>query len=420
MNKTSQIHKLSRFPIGFWSYTNFEQIGPEAVKDYIDCGMTIVQTPRFRPEEDDVKDMITFLDACHESGLKAIVCDNRCYFWFMESLGGESGFRNSVEQAVKDFGDHPAVLGFHVGDEPNKNCVKEAFLASAIHKEIAPELSPFLNLGPYGPGSCDWVGYEDYGKYLDDYVRIGNPDFLCFDVYWQLLPEENGRELYFGCLKMFTDAAKRHNLPLWITPLSVGHFRYRRPTEDLFRWQVNTAAAHGLKGFVWFFFYMREPHDNYLVPPIDEHWERTETFEWLSRVNRTFLKWHGPVLLNLELQNVYHAGNVWAGYPKLGDNSKFVKNIEGKLPLIISEFKDNQGQDYVSIVNSSQTENDQAIVCWRGKPGLYRAGWLDTETSAYPYVRDEANRRKPADEVMTGPWLAPGQMELYRVETEKV
>ena len=129
MSKTSQIHKLSRFPIGFWSYTNFNQIGPEAVKDYVDCGMTLVQTPCFRPEENDVKDMITFLDACHESGLKAIVCDNRCYFWFIESLGGEKGFRSSVKQAVEDFGDHPAVFGFHVGDEPNKNCVREAFLA---------------------------------------------------------------------------------------------------------------------------------------------------------------------------------------------------------------------------------------------------------------------------------------------------
>ena len=55
MSTTSQIHKLTRFPIGFWSYTNFDQIGTEAVKDYVDCGMTLVQTPRFRPEEIPVR-----------------------------------------------------------------------------------------------------------------------------------------------------------------------------------------------------------------------------------------------------------------------------------------------------------------------------------------------------------------------------
>ena len=415
MSNTSQINRLSQFPIGFWSYTNFDRIGPEAVKDYVDCGMTIVQTPRFKPGETRIEEMIDFLDACHEAGLKAIVCDNRCYFWFMESLGGEKGFRESVSQAVRDFGHHPAVFGFHVGDEPNKNCTEEAFLASAIHQEIAPELSPFLNLGPYGPGSCEWVGYEDYGVYLDEYISIGKPDFLCFDVYWQLLPEDNGRELYFGCLKMFTDAAQRHSLPLWITPLAVGHFRYRCPTEDLFRWQVNTAAAHGLKGFVWFFFYMREPHDNYRVPPIDEHWERTETFEWLSRVNRTFLKWHASVLLGLEFKNAYHVGEVWGGYPELKDNSKFVRNTEGVLPLIVSEFKDDQGRDYVAVVNNSQTESAQAIICWRGTPNLYRVDWEATEVSAGAYVHDEIDRGKPTNDVMTGPWLAPGQMELYRV-----
>lgn len=418
MKKTTQIHKLSRLPIGFWSYTDFTQIGPEAIKDYVDCGMTIVQTPRFKPEENKVEEMIAFLDACHEAGLKAIVCDNRCYFWFMESLGGENGFRESVAQAVEDFGDHPAVFGFHVGDEPNKTCVEEALLASSIHKEIAPDLSPFLNLGPYGPGSCEWVGYEDYGVYLDDYVKIGKPDFLCFDVYWQLLPEDNGRELYFGCLKMFTDAAKRHNLPLWITPLAVGHFRYRCPTEDLFRWQVNTAAAHGLKGFVWFFLYMRDPHDNYRVPPIDEHWERTETFDWLSRVNRTFQKLHGSVLMDLELQNAYHVGQVWGGYPELGDKSRLVKHTEGRLPLIISEFKDSEGRDYVAVVNNSQTDSDQAIICWRGDPQIYQMGWKEAEFGARSYVRNEEDRGKSTSEKLTGPWLAPGQMELYRVESK--
>lgn len=417
MSNTREIDKLSQFPIGFWSYTSFDQIGPEAIKDYVDCGMTIVQTPRFKPGETKVEEMIAFLDKCHEAGLKAIVCDNRCYFWFMESLGGEAGFRESVAQAVKDFGDHPAVFGFHVGDEPNKNCTEEAFLASSIHKEIAPELSPFLNLGPYGPGSCEWVGYEDYGVYLDEYIEIGKPDFLCFDVYWQLLPEDNGRELYFGCLKMFTDAAQRHNLPLWITPLAVGHFRYRCPTEDLFRWQVNTAAAHGLKGFVWFFFYMRDLHGNYRVPLIDEHWERTETFEWLSRVNRTFSKWHASVLMGLEIQNAYHTGQVWGGYPELGDNSKLVKHTEGPLPLIISEFKDDQGRDYVAVVNNSQSESDQAIICWRGNPKIYRVDWEVIEVSAGAYVHDEADRGKPTSNLMTGPWLAPGQMELYRVES---
>ena len=81
MSSNSQIHKLSQFPIGFWSYTNFDQIGPEAVKDYVDCGMTIVQTPRFRPGETRVEEMIVFLcpneDSNQSYGNKNWVLDSK-------------------------------------------------------------------------------------------------------------------------------------------------------------------------------------------------------------------------------------------------------------------------------------------------------------------------------------------------------
>jgi len=42
--------------------------------------------------------------------------------------------------------------------------------------------------------------------------------------------------------------------------------------------------------------------------------------------------------------------------------------------------------------------------------------WEATEVSAKAYVYDEEARGKPTDDVMTGPWLAPRQMELYQVE----
>jgi len=401
------------FPMSAWSYTSFDQVGPESIKDWTDAGLTVVQTPRFVPGQTEVKTMLAFLDACGEAGLRAILNDNRATFY---GRTDEDAFRRDFAAALKDFGSHPAVFGFHVGDEPNKDCAHIAFRTSAIHREMAPELSPFLNLGPYGPGTAEWVGYDDYDHFMEDYITIGNPEFLCFDVYWQMLPEDEGRELYFGCLKKFSDAARQYDRPMWITPLAVGHFRYRCPNEDHFRWQINTAVAHGAAGIAWFFLYMREPHSNYRVPPIDEHWERTETYAWLSRVSRTFLKTHAPIVQNLTLQNVYHYGRVWGGFPELGGRSRFLKRIEGKLPVILSEFKDPDGRDYVAVVNNSQEDSDQAVLRWRGSPTILSVGCHGAEAGPPTARRDDEGRDSETGDLITGPWLAPGQMELYRVE----
>ena len=57
------------------------------------------------------------------------------------------------------------------------------------------------------------------------------------------------------------------------------HIRYAR---------FHTAVASGMKGILWFFVYMRTPVSNYRLAPIDEFGERTETYTWMSRVNRHF------------------------------------------------------------------------------------------------------------------------------------
>jgi hypothetical protein len=402
-----------KFPVSFWNYCTLEQIGPDAVKDWVDAGITVAQTQGFRPGKDRVEDMRAVLDACGEAGLKAIVSDGRCRFgWDPDSREEEEAFRRRFESALKDFGDHPAVFGFHAGDEPHgKKSSLSAFRTYALQKEMAPHLTPFQNLGPYGPGTTEWVGYDDYDRFMEDYITIAHPEFICFDVYWQMEPEEDGRERYFDCLRTFSKHARRHDIPLWVTLLAVGHFRYRCPNEDAFRWQVNTAVAHGFTGIAWFFMYMREPHGNYRVPPIDEHWERTETFEWMSRVNRTFLGRHGPVVTGLKLQSVYHVDTVYGGFESFR-GSRLVRKIRDPFPLIISEYKDTEGRDYVGITNNTLDRSQHVVVSFVGRPKLTRIAWHGAEVVETLHPGDDAH----PDDARIGPWLAPGQLELWRVE----
>ena len=204
-------------------------------------------------------------------------------------------------------------------------------------------------------------------------------------------------------------------MPWWTTLLSVGHFRYRPPQEDHLRWQMNTALAHGARGLLWYFFYMiiDHPHVNYRVSPIDEHRERTETYQWLSRVCRTALNWHLPLLQSLTLKHVHHVGRAWGGVrllPKQGAGRVAEVHSQYGQPLIVSEFLDSEDRPYVMIVSNSQDESDVAHFRVRGnQPRLHQVQWGGAET-------DVPVSAAGADFVAAEAWLAPGQAELYRVE----
>jgi hypothetical protein len=223
--------------------------------------------------------------------------------------------------------------------------------------------------------------------------------------------------MYFENLWTYWRAGQRHDLDYWTTLLSVGHFNYRCPREDDLRWQLNTALASGAKGILWFFLYMREPHDNYRVAPIDEHWERTETYDWLSRVCRTFLKWHAPILLESELVSAWHVGKAWGGWPLFAGAGPVAKaESSNGTPLIVSHFKHSGGADYLAVVNNSQAQSTRATLVVRGvKPNLHRVGWQGLETTLIDSSGNGAEQGP--DYIKVGWWLAPGQMELFRIET---
>jgi len=413
-------HPSSRqqFPIGFWNYTPIDQQAPTAVKDWTDAGMTLAMGPNFSLNKKQIQKMGAILDAAAAAGIRVILCPETGDWPHLTKVG-DDGYRRDFAAMVKALGSHPATFGFHVGDEPGRAEFADACRATRIQQELAPHLQPFLNLLPMYHGIESRIGHHNWDHYLDAYVAAARPPLLCYDCYTQLNPAPDGEgfwgfEMYFANLCTYWKAAQRHDLDYWTTLLAVGHFRYRCPREDDLRWQINTAVAHGAKGLLWFFFYMRQPQDNYRVAPIDEHGERTETFAWLSRVCRTFLKSHAPVLLDCRLMRSWHVGKSWGGWPKFdGSGRVATASSSTGTPLIISEFKHVNGTEYIAVVNNSQQESTQAELMVRGcRPNLHRVGWLSQETSLI-----DSTGRGPehgVDCIKVACWLAPGQMELYR------
>ena len=155
------------FPMGFWNYTQTGQLGPKDVTDWSDCGMTLTMSPAFNPELHNKADLLALLDACAEKGVRLIVCDTRAR-WH-GAAGDAAAYRARFQTAYEDFGRHPAVFGFHVGDEPRAADEADCVAACRIQQEVAPELTPFLNHFPWHSEINRLLETKDYSSRLPDF-----------------------------------------------------------------------------------------------------------------------------------------------------------------------------------------------------------------------------------------------------------
>ena len=419
--------KNGKYPIGFWNYTNIDNPKARNVQDWVDAGMTVAHTPSCVAGEGNKAHMLAVLDEAGRNDIACIVCDER-----LHAAYHETETRKSYQAVADDFARHPAVIGLHVGDEPiaqgdveanDSRLVKRYRLA----KEVAPHLKPFLNLHPWSvdsstSGLMGRPGMK-YIDVLDEYVRETGMDYLCYDCYSQMNAGDSGFNQYFHGLEVYRAAAEHNGIPFWTTLLCVGHFRYRCPNEDDLRWQLHTAAAHGAQGILWFFFYMRMPHCNFRLSPIDEHWERTETFTWLSRVNRTFQRIYGSLLMKMKLEAVWHVNRTYGGVPLFEDGCDplvVCTHIPPECGAILSRFRHEDGSLYYALTNNSTTESIRGnSIRFRAEGlALHEVLWNGVSPTSSGTVEEfhgPLDMYRGVKCILTGDSLAPGQMTMWKV-----
>ena len=350
---------MTEYKISFW---NYERTGvwdeKKAVRGWNDAGITLAMTFELSESEDKSR-MMRLLDECEKANIKAIVCDERTTFYALKERGEEK-FREGVKSAVKDFGFHPAVYGFHVGDEPDKTMWETAKTAFKIVREACPSLRPFINMNPtwLTPDFEDVMGtdIEGYKNNLIDFIRETGSAITSFDAYTQCM--YTNKEFYKGefirNLQLFSEVALNTGTELFVSVLSAGHWNYRVPNEDDIRWQLNMCVAHGATGIFWFLFYQRFLDENYRGMPINLFGERTPTYYNLSYENRVFMKYFADKLQKCKLDAVFYHGEPF-GNPFNGDNELLrVENIVNDCTICISRWiKDNKKKAY-SFVNADQ------------------------------------------------------------------
>lgn len=388
--------KRDKMPISFWNYVDTGVLGKEAVSDWKELGMNMAMSFEYDHTKHRPGQMLDVLDECDRQGISVIVCDARTH-WQTYLRQGKEAFDALAARAVDEFGSHPAVVGFHVGDEPEKRYWEAAIYCAKKQKELAPKLSPFVNFYPYWKGTDfeKTMGFEGYAyaDKLKDFAARSGIEFLVYDCYTQLCNYNREMEIdnYFYNLNLFRGVSEECGLPFWNTVGSVGLMGTRVPTEDDLRWQINTSLAHGCTGIFWFFVYERRLHECFRGSPIDLYYNRTPTFDALARQNRIFADHNAKRLTGFRLEKVYHYGISYGGTPMfingIDELIRDVTHLQNQ-PLAVSRFVNPEtGKRLVGICNLSQTEPELGKVFFNGN-----------------YAKFDG-----------GDWLAPGQMNLIEI-----
>lgn len=413
----------SRFSMGFWNYPCAGQLPASEVKRWVRCGMTLTQSPFFSYETNKKEELLPLLDEAARQGIKIIVMISDLTYRKLLQIG-EEAYRELFKKAYEDFGKHPATYGFYVGDEPiGQEACDAAIRAIQIQKEMAPELTPFANLHPYYR-LCERRLYsgKTFQAWGDDFMKRSGTKVLCYDCYSQMGPDPDGIDNYFYNLNLFNELAKKHGAEPWITLLSNNHFNYVVRGEEDFLWQINTAVASGYRGIMWFFFYMSHSRNCYTKCPVNEFGEETETFRNLSYMVRRFHNMCSDLFFRLRHKKTYHVVRAYGGYEIFpGDTHKFIRQVDSvhRLPAIISFFEDEEGKEYVVLMNNSKTEAGSfaLVLNEKVKKIIYveENGKLEREFTQEnnPLLHTFHTNKEGT---FVGDWLTPGQMMIFRFE----
>jgi hypothetical protein len=249
------------------------------------------------------EELIKQLDSCKASGLVSNMGLTD------PGYGDRLGKRENVKARVEGTKHHPAILMYHLLDEPAVSYYPTLEKGYNYVKELDPNRLQFCTLP-------NFLGYPDSTMDAAAATRdIIAPDVYPFDCYPVTAVAEG--------VKMCAEAAKRagwNKTVLYVGPCFEWLPVYRMPTPDELRLVAYLSVISGAKGLSWY---------SYREPGLEEKGTGYGLhIPAASRIRSVFK------LLNSEISCIYPA--VCAPTPK----EQFAASSEGRMDVVLKEGKD--------------------------------------------------------------------------------
>jgi hypothetical protein len=185
------------------------------------------------------------LDVAHRYGLLLWINDGR----LSPHDGLHPEWESRLIEVVGEYGDHPALDGYFLIDEPHAEQFADIGKVVARLQAVDGRRLPYVNVLP-DYISAEGLGTETYREHVDQFMGIVRPPLLSFDYY--PFKRDTDRISFFDNLGLIRDVALQQHVPFLLIVQAMPHGPYRDPTEAEIAWQVNHALAFGARGISYF------------------------------------------------------------------------------------------------------------------------------------------------------------------------
>lgn len=406
------------FPIYCWTYYPFEKSldWDVTIDNWVKLGVNHPMSPLVSARTNKAK-FRQFLDRCHSAGLKVTVMDERSGWSGVRAFvrsGDEQAYRRACREVRADWGDHPAVVGYHIYDEPYAKESERVFRAAKICQEEMPGKQAHLNLHPWyfnmGKEAFRVYGTDKTHDYLERSYRETGLDTLGYDYYGHLSPATNALDMCFHNLREWSSFAKENGVRWNVSMLCAETGNCTIRSEIAFRWQISVAAAMGANALSWFY---PDCHGrssgNYRNAPINQLGERTEAFNWMGFENRIFQRQFGALFASLKFERAWMCGKAHGGIPLYDGRDQDIQDVRTKkadgTPVLLSFFTDGEGRHYAAMVNVRRdVEGSRTVVV------AFAEGTVPMQRGWDEWEKLKCQNRE------SSLCLAPGQLVLFRLD----
>jgi hypothetical protein len=394
----------SFFPVLCWDpqhgWNNQHDVRLNGLESIRDCHFTLAGIVQPR----DIKD-------CEALGLKAFAYGDTDTvtmrqwnnLWDDTTLT-DKVIEEKIRKMVERYGDSEAIIGYFICDEPGASMFPRLAKAVECVRKYAPGKLAYINLFPdyatIGARNKSQLETETYQEHLDRYASEVKPAMISYDNYMVQysmdLEDESHFKSYYQNLLSIRNTALKNGLPFWniVSSNQIRPFTtIPSPANLLF--QAYTSLAAGARGVTWYTYYSR----GYGYAPIDSCGKKTQTWYYLKEVNRQ-LAVLGPIMNQMSNTGVYFTSP--APLPDLPEMpGKLVREIDSESPVMLGEFRSNDGGDYAMVVNLSLEKSSRFKIELREKnTAISIISSADGEP--IPYDADQ------------GHWLVAGQGVLLK------